>query len=78
MPPSPSPAGPTPIRSSRSSSGSGTPGWTLELNAKRVKKVGQTENVMMDPNFYRVSHPIVREISSCFVLGVPLPCLGSS
>ena len=27
---------------------------------------------------YRVSHPIVREISSCFVLGVPLPCLGSS
>ena len=28
--------------------------------------------------FYRVSHPIVREVSSCFVLGVPLPCLGSS
>ena len=27
---------------------------------------------------YRVSHPIVHEISSCFVLGVPLPCLGSS
>ena len=27
---------------------------------------------------YRVSHPIVREISSCFVLGVPLPCSGSS
>ena len=27
---------------------------------------------------YRVSHPIVREVSSCFVLGVPLPCLGSS
>ena len=27
---------------------------------------------------YRVSHPIVREISSCFVSGVPLPCLGSS
>ena len=27
---------------------------------------------------YRVSHPIVREISSCFVLGVPLPCMGSS
>ena len=27
---------------------------------------------------YRVSHPIVREILSCFVLGVPLPCLGSS
>ena len=27
---------------------------------------------------YRVSHPIIREISSCFVLGVPLPCLGSS
>ena len=25
-----------------------------------------------------VSHPIVREISSCFVWGVPLPCLGSS
>ena len=29
------------------------------------------------PLVYRVSHPIVREISSCFVLGVPLPCLGS-
>ena len=27
---------------------------------------------------YRVSNPIVREISSCFVLGVPLPCLASS
>ena len=27
---------------------------------------------------YRVSHPIVREILSCFVLGVPLPCLGNS
>ena len=27
---------------------------------------------------YRVSHLIVREVSSCFVLGVPLPCLGSS
>ena len=27
---------------------------------------------------YRVSNPIVREILSCFVLGVPLPCLGSS
>ena len=27
---------------------------------------------------YRVSHPIVHEISSCFVLGVPLSCLGSS
>ena len=26
----------------------------------------------------RVSHPIVREILSCFVLGVLLPCLGSS
>ena len=26
---------------------------------------------------YRVSHPIVREVSSCFVLGVPLP-LGST
>ena len=26
----------------------------------------------------RVSHPIVREISSCFVLGVALPCLGNS
>ena len=25
---------------------------------------------------YRVSHPIIREVSSCFVLGVPLPCLG--
>ena len=27
---------------------------------------------------YRVSYPIVLEISTCFVLGVPLPCLGSS
>ena len=27
---------------------------------------------------YRVSHPIVREISTCCVLGVPLPFLGSS
>ena len=31
-----------------------------------------------DCMFYRVSHPIVCEISSCFVWGVPLPCLGSS
>ena len=29
-------------------------------------------------NSYIVSHPIVRDILSCFVLGVPLPCLGSS
>ena len=27
---------------------------------------------------YRVSHPIVHEILPCFVLRVPLPCLGSS
>ena len=27
---------------------------------------------------YRVSHPIIHEILSCVVLGVPLPCLGSS
>ena len=27
---------------------------------------------------YRVSHPIVCEISPCFVLELPLPCLGSS
>ena len=27
---------------------------------------------------YRVTHPIVREIVSCFVLGAPLACLGSS
>ena len=27
---------------------------------------------------YRVSHPIIHEVSSCFVLGVSLPCLGSS
>ena len=27
--------------------------------------------------FYRVSHPIVRDILSGFVLGVPRPCLGS-
>ena len=27
---------------------------------------------------YRVSHPILREILLCFVLGFPLPCLGSS
>ena len=26
---------------------------------------------------YRVSHPIVGEILPCFVLGAPLPCLGS-
>ena len=30
------------------------------------------------PNLYRVSHPIVPEILSCFVFGVPLPYLGSS
>ena len=27
---------------------------------------------------FTIPIPIVREISSCFVLGVPLPCLGSS
>ena len=27
---------------------------------------------------YRVSHPIGREVLPCFVLWVPLPCLGSS
>ena len=27
-------------------------------------------------NDYRVSHPIVRDISSCFVLGVSLALLG--
>ena len=44
---------------------------------------GQYREVKLDftPDievFYRVSHPDVHELSPCFVLGVPLPCLGSS
>ena len=40
-------------------------------------KIASIKNFDLIDN-YRVSHPIVREISSCFVLGVPLPCFGSS
>ena len=43
-------------------------GWAGETFELKVSQV----------SLYRVSHTIVREISSCFVLGVPQPCLGSS
>ena len=40
-------------------------------NGLKVSKLSSELN-------YSLSHPIDREISSCFVLGVPMPCLGRS
>ena len=39
---------------------------------------GSTVAQVSLPSPKEFPHPIVREISSCFVWGVPLPCLGSS
>ena len=42
-----------------------------------MMKVG-TELGAQEFIYYRVSYPIFLKVSSCFVLEVPLPCLGSS
>ena len=49
-------------------------GTEVENQNKQLDRI----NLKVRGVFYRVSHPIVCEVSSCFVLGVALPCLGSS
>ena len=39
------------------------------------EEVPEDAQETVQAGMYRVSHAIVREVSSCFVLGVPLPCL---
>ena len=50
--------------------------------AERTEEEEEAENIPKSGwrvrERYRVSHPILCEILSCFVLGVPLRCLGSS
>ena len=45
---------------------------------KSGNEVKYNHNSLLTLVIYRVSHPIVGEIPPCFVLGVPLACLGSS
>ena len=58
----------------------GKDGKTLDdiIEVQGVRTTFGCEILPLQHPTYRVSKPIVREISSCFVLGVPLPCLGSS
>ena len=52
----------------------------VSAGVKSILDIGRTLEFLVRSlvQIYRVSHPIVCEISSCFVLGVSLPCLGSS
>ena len=50
----------------------------VEPPGLQVRSMKHDVKITIVLRIYRVSHPIVHKVSSCFVLGVPLPCLGSS
>ena len=52
----------------------------VSAGVKSILDIGRTLEFLVGllVQIYRVSHPIVREILTRFVLGVPPPCFGSS